>query len=76
MHMYISFWNGLGNMPRLLKTGQLKLVLSLSCFPYASRSKFHVAVPIAFSSRPVVALVNVVCTLAYAQAAAMPNVSH
>ena len=74
--MYISLWNGLGDMPRLLKIGQLKLVRSLSWCPYASRSKFHVAVPIAFSSRPVVALVNVVCTLAYAQAAAMPNVSH
>ena len=62
--MYISFWNGLGDMPRLLKIGQLKLVRSLSCFPYASRSKFYVAVPIAFASRPMLALLNVVCTLA------------
>ena len=62
--MYISFWNGLGDMPRLLKIGQLKLVRILSCCTYASRSKFHVAVPIAFSSRPVVAPLNVVCTLA------------
>ena len=76
MHMYISFWNGLGDMPRLLKIGQLKLVRSVSCCPYASRSKFLVAVPIAFAPCPVVALVNVVCTLALAQAAAMPNDSH
>ena len=62
--MYLTSWHGLGNMPRLLKIGQLKLVRSLSCCTYASRSKFHLAVPIAFSSRPVVAPLNVVCTLA------------
>ena len=76
MHMYISFWNGLGDMPRLVKIGQLKLVRSLSCFPYASRSKFHVAVQIAFPPCPMLSILNVVCTLAYAQAAAMPNDSH
>ena len=63
-------------MPRLLKIGQLKLVRSLSCCTYASRSKFHLAVPVAFASRLMVGLVNVVCTLALAQAAAMPNDSH
>ena len=62
--MYISFLHGLGDMPRLLKIGQLKLVRSLSWCPYASRSKFHFAVPIALSSRPMVAALNVVCTLA------------
>ena len=62
--MYISFWHGLGDMPRLLKIGQLKLVRSLSWCPYASRSKFHLAVPIASALRPMVALLNVVCTLA------------
>ena len=74
--MHLTSWHGLGDMPRLLKIGQLKLVRSWSWCPYASRSKFHVAVPAVFASRLMVALLNVVCTLAYAQAAAMPNDSH
>ena len=62
--MYMSFWHGLGDMPRLMKIGQLKLVRSLSCCPYVTRPKFHVAVPIAFAPCPMLSILNVMCALA------------